>query len=93
MADYSLINHVVSVRLRLQGVGTLESQLEGIDNTPVQLLPDVTLALTPGKPVSLLSNIKSTALRYYAHQDAIDEYFTIRNITFFNKPTATGYPQ
>lgn len=92
-AGYNLINHVVAVRMRVQGSGTFISRLAALADDPEQDLADTTLQATPNRPVNKLANIQSTRIQFHGQTEEIDEYFVIKNLTFFVKPLATGYPQ
>jgi hypothetical protein len=92
-SGYDLQQHVVSVRLRIQGTGTFYSNLSGLEGSPTQDLVDITLQAAPSRPVSLLSNIQSTRIQFYGRMTAIDEHFRLKNLTFYARPVASGYPQ
>lgn len=90
---YNLEQHIVSVRLRISGSGEFQSKLLALEGNPEQEMVAVTMQSAPNRPVSLLANIRSMRVQYYGYIENIDEHFYIKNITFFTKPIATGYPQ
>ena len=92
-SGYGSVNHVVSVRLRLQGTGTFISRLAALEDDPEQNLADTTMSLTANRPVSLLANIASTRIQFHGSTEEIDEYFVVKSLIFYVKPTATGYLQ
>lgn len=91
---YDYEQHVVSVRIRLQGSGTFHGRLAGLEDNPEQDLAETTMSATANRPVSLLSNIRSMRVQFHGYiEDELNEYFVIKNITFYTKPITTGYPQ
>lgn len=92
-SGYDSINHIVAVKLRLMGTGTFYSRLAALEDDPEQDLADTTLATNPPRPVNILANIQSTRIQFHGYIDAIDEHFIIKNISFYTKPVASGYPQ
>ena len=93
MAAGNYLYHCVAVRYRVTGTGTFHSTLYSLDDINTQALTDVTLAATTEKYPNLLTNLIEQRMNLEFYVDAIDEQFTLRQIQFFLKPVATGYPQ
>ncbi len=92
-SGYDYLNHIVAVRMRVRGSGTFLSRLAALADDPEQELADTTLQNNPNRPVNVLANISAPRMQFHGQTEEIDEYFVIKNITFFVKPIATGYPQ
>ena len=92
-SGYESINHVVAIRMRIVGTGTFYSRLAALEDNPEQDLADTTLSATSSRPVNLLANIQSTRIQFHGRMNAADEHFTLKNLTFYTKPIASGYPQ
>jgi hypothetical protein len=92
-SGYDFQQHIVSVRMRISGSGEFLSTLLALEGDPEQVLTDVTLQSTPNRPVSLLANMTAMRVQFYGRMEAIDENFTLKNLTFYTKPVASGYPQ
>jgi hypothetical protein len=90
---YAVEQHLVSIRLRMQGSGEFHARLAALEDDPEQDLVDSTLAVGANRPVSLLSNIRAMRIQFHGSIDGIDEHFEIKNILFYAKPIASGYPQ
>lgn len=92
-SGYGFINHVVAVRLRVQGSGNFLSRLAALEDDPEQDLASTTLQSNASRPVNKLANITATRVQFHGQTEEIDEYFVIKSITFYVKPIASGYPQ
>lgn len=86
------ILHVVAVRLRVTGSGSLQYFLRSLDNTrSIQLTSHVMAATTNIEPTTL-ANFNEQRVQLELKTTLIDETFLISRIIIFVKPVATGYP-
>lgn len=92
-SGYEYTNHIVAVRMRLQGAGAFISTLDALENDPSQDLADATMSTTANRPVNLLANINAPRVQFHGRIQEIDEHFTLKNLVFYVKPIASGYPQ
>ncbi len=93
MAAGNYLYHCVSVRYRVTGTGTFHSSLFSLDDVNTQPLTDITLSQTTERYPNLISNFIEQRMNLEFYVDAIDEQFILRQIQFYIKPVATGYPQ
>ncbi len=93
MGNQNYIHHCVAVRYRINGDGDFQSGLSDLDDVTVQDLVTAELEIVTNKPVNQLANFKANRMRLTFYVENIDEYFVLRQITFYTKPISTGYPQ
>lgn len=86
-------HHVVGVRLRCTGSGTLKLSLSDLDDVQTQSLADLTLSATTRFEPTRLANFQSQRIRLTGKVIEKDEYFEIQRIIIFAKPVAVEYPQ
>lgn len=93
MAAGNYLYHCVAVRYRVTGAGAFQSELSSLDDVNSQSLTSVTLATTTERYPNLLANFieQRMKLEFYVNGTGTD--FVLRQIQFFIKPVATGYPQ
>lgn len=85
-------HHVVAVRLRVKGSGSLQLSLQDLDNVrTVTIFPITMQALTRIEPLRQ-TNFQSQRIRLTGTTTAIDENFSINRIVIFAKPVAMDYP-
>lgn len=87
------INHFNAVRLRINGTGTLLSQLNSLDEVYQVPMPNLTLQNTTNRYPNLLCNVTQPRIQYEMWTDEIDEVFKLKQIIIYSKPVRTGYPQ
>ncbi len=83
--------HVVGVKMRVVGNGTLDMSLEGIGPTVGNMVGFTLAATNPIEPTRLV-NFQSQRTKFRASVDQVDEYFTISRIIIFVKPVSIEYP-
>jgi hypothetical protein len=93
MAAGNFLHHCVAVRYRVTGSGQFHSNLEGLDTVNGQLISPITLIGNSERYPNQLTNFIEQRMRVEFYVDAIDEYFTLRQISLYIKPVASGYPQ
>lgn len=86
------INHITSVRMRLNGTGSLQMSLSGLDDIRSYTMLPLTMSLTPGLEPTRLANFRSQRTRFNITTTVINDYFRISRIVIFTKPSATSYP-
>lgn len=85
-------HHVVSVKLRVIGVGDMDLALADLDDIQVQTLVPITMAVTTRFEPLRLANFQSQRIRLVGQVTEINEYFKIQRILMFAKPVAQEYP-
>lgn len=86
------IHHITGVRMRLNGTGSLQMSLNGLDDVHSYTMLPLTMSLTPGLEPTRLANFRSQRTRFKITTTEIDEYFKISRIVVFIKASATSYP-
>lgn len=86
------IQHYNAVRMRLTGSGSLQMQLQSLDDVDVQDLVPFTMAATTQREPTRLANFKSQAARLEIKTTQIDETFRISKIIIFAKPVESEFP-
>jgi len=85
-------HHVVSVRLRVIGVGNLKLSLTDLDDIQTQNLVDVPMAVATRIEPLRLANFQSQRIRLVGKTTELGEHFKIQRILIFAKPVAQEYP-
>jgi len=93
MAVGTYLYHCVSVRNRVIGTGSFQMALRGLDDINTQDLTTTTLSQATERYPNLLSNFTEQRMRGEFWVDVINDEFTLKQIQFFLKPVASGYPQ
>jgi hypothetical protein len=93
MPGGNFLNHFTSVRLRINGAGSLLMQLESLDNVYNRAITPLTMAGTTERYANQLTNFTQQKSRLVIETNEIDETFFIRQIILYVKPIASGYPQ
>ena len=93
MAAGQFLYHNVAVRYRVTGTGAFQSKLIGLDPANEQAITDVTLVGTTEKYANQLTNFIQQRMQLEFWVDDLDAEFTLRQIQFYIKPIASGYPQ
>lgn len=86
------IIHVNPIRLFVKGEGNLMLTLFSLDDVASESLRDVAMLSATDKATDVLSNFKSQYAAIEGQITEISEYFIIRTITPFIKPSAASYP-
>lgn len=86
------IHHITSVTMRLNGTGSLQMSLSGLDDVRTYTMKPLTMSLTPGLEPTRLANFRSQRTRFNLTTTEINEYFRISRIIIFVKASATSYP-
>jgi hypothetical protein len=84
--------HVVAVRLRVTGSGSLLMTLVDLDNVQTDTLVPFTMAATTRIEPTRLANIQSQRIRFTLSTTVINETFHVRRIILFSKSVAVEYP-
>lgn len=86
------ITHFTAVRMRLQGGGFLDMDLNSLDDTQTQqLTPFIMVSATNIQPTRLCNFVQQRAsLRIST--DEINEWFRINRIIIYVKEHGTSYP-
>lgn len=86
------IQHVGAVRLRVDGSGSLNMTLYGINS--VDSFPMLPLAMLDPDSMepTMLTNFRSQRFMFEFGVTEINEYFEISRIVFFIKTSALNYP-
>jgi len=87
------INHIVAVRLRLNGTGNLKLFLRSNDDVFSQTLVPIVMETLTDRMPNQLANFKSQFIQIEFGTTEINEVFTLGDIIAFIKPVSTGYPQ
>lgn len=85
-------HHVVSVRLRVTGVGNLHLGLQDLDDIQTQALVDLPMQATTRFEPTRLANFQSQRIRLTGGTTEINERFRIHRIVIFAKMVAVEYP-
>jgi hypothetical protein len=85
-------HHVVGVRLRVTGSGTLDLELSDLDDVQVQTLIPLTMASSARIEPTRLANFQSQRIRLSLGTTEINETFLIKRIIIYSKPVAVEYP-
>jgi len=85
-------HHVVGVRMRVIGSGSLKLSLSDLDNVQTETLVPITMAATTRIEPFRLANFQSQRIRLIGSVTTINEYFKIQRILLFAKPVAQEYP-
>ena len=84
--------HVVGVRMRVTGVGTLNMALTDLSQVQTLNLVPFTMATSTRIEPTRLTNFQSQRTRLEGNVNVISEYFRISKIIIFAKPVAVEYP-
>ncbi len=93
MAAGNYLHHCVALRYRVSGSGSFESTLFGLEEINSQAITDVTLVENTERYPNQLTNLIEQRMKVEFGIEGIGSYFILRQITFYTKPVATGYPQ
>jgi hypothetical protein len=86
-------HHVVAVRMRVTGTGSLNFGLESLNAIKTQTLVPITMAAQTNIEPTRLANFQSQRVRWTLSNDVSDcSGFTISRIILFAKPVAAEYP-
>jgi len=85
-------HHVVSVKLRVIGSGSLQLSLSDLDDIQTETLVPITMAATTRFEPLRLANFQSQRIRLVGKTTQLGEYFKIQRILLFAKPVAQEYP-
>ena len=85
-------HHVVGVKFRVTGSGSLDLRLEDLSNVQTQDLVSLTMSTATRFEPIRLANFQSQRIRLRVGTDQINEYFNIRRVILFAKPVAVEYP-
>lgn len=88
-----LIQHTVSIRYRVYGIGNLRTTLFGYQEVTSSVLPVIPMLSTTDRLASILANYHNQKTQLQFQVTGFDETFTISKILAFTKPSAAGYPQ
>lgn len=83
-------HHVVAVRMRVNGSGSLRMRLMSLDDVRTQTLIPFTMATSTDIEPTRLANFQSQRIRLEFKTIDIDETFIIGRIIIFAKPVNVG---
>lgn len=86
------IHHITGIRMRLNGTGSLQMSLSGLDDIRTYTMKPLEMSLLPGLEPTRLSNFRSQRTRFNITTTEINEYFRISRIVIFAKTSALAYP-
>ena len=86
------ILHYGAITLRVNGSGSLRMTLKGLDGVRTKTLNTLTMASSPGKEPTVLTNFNSQRALLRIETTAIGEFFEIHRIVYWIKEVATSYP-
>lgn len=86
------LNHFASVRLRVQGNGTLTARLNSQDAARYQNLMNTSLYSAPGKDITLLSNFTAEKCFIDLQTNAADSWFSLKRLDLFAKVLWSSWP-
>ena len=85
-------HHVVGVRMRIKGSGSLDMYLTDLDDVRRYDMVPFTMAATTRIEPTRLANFQSQRIRLVGSTNIINEHFTISRIILLAKPVAMEYP-
>lgn len=86
------IQHVVAVRMRVVGVGSLQLTLSDLDDISSYTMVPITMAAVNNIEPNRLANFQSQRVRLTGQVTEVDEYFSISKIIIYAKSIAMEYP-
>lgn len=87
------IHHVNAVRMRVTGSGSLQMQLNSLDDEEIQVLIPFTMAATTRIEPTRLANFKSQRIQLEMKTTELDEVINhVHRIIIFAKPNDSSYP-
>lgn len=93
MAAGNFLYHCVAVRYRVTGAGSFYSELSSLDDVNSQTITAVTLSSATERYPNQLTNFIEQRMKLEFYVSGTNTDFLLRQIQFFIKPVATGYPQ
>ena len=84
--------HINAIRFRVQGSGSLQLRLIGLDSRLSQTLSPLTMETLPGREPQRLANFTNQRVQFELKTTEINEYFIINRIIVFAKPIWSEYP-
>jgi hypothetical protein len=84
--------HIVGVRMRVVGEGSLDLSLSDLDSVQTLNLVSLTMQPTTRIEPTRLANFQSQRTRLIGSTSEIDEWFLISRIIIFAKAVAIEYP-
>lgn len=85
-------HHVVGVRMRVTGAGSLQMSLQDLDDVQTQTLVPFTMQATTRIEPTRLANFQSQRIRLVLTTTEINEHFLIKRIIIYAKAVAVEYP-
>lgn len=85
-------HHVVGVRLRVTGAGSLQMSLSDLDDTRISPLVPIPMQATTRIEPTRLANFQSQRIRLNLVTTELNDRFRIQRIIIFAKPVAVEYP-
>lgn len=86
------IIHFGAVTMRVNGSGLMKMRWISLDDAVSQELIPFTMATSPGKEPSRLSNFVQQRARLKMYTTELDEYFQINRVVLFVKEIYSQYP-
>src|SRR6266850_2802084 len=90
--DDDNIYHYGGARIRVVGSGNIIPKLHNLDDTQIQTLATIVLALAPARYYFILANMLSQRARLELATTVKDEHIKINKINMYTKLTYTMYP-
>lgn len=85
-------HHIVGIRMRVTGAGSLQMALQDLDNIQTQILNPFVLSATTRIEPTRLANFQSQRIRLNLTTTEINETFKVQRIIIYAKPVAVEYP-
>jgi len=85
-------HHVVSIRMRVIGIGNMQLSLKDLDDIQTEVLVNIPMTLTTRIEPIRLANFQSQRIRLEGKTTELGENFKIQRILIFAKPVAVEYP-
>lgn len=87
------LTHIASVRMRVIGVGDLQTVVKTINNVRNIQLANIPMQLTNGREPAILANFTTQKIKLRIFTDQINEVLHVTRVIMFVKPIYTGRPQ
>jgi hypothetical protein len=86
------ISHFTAVRMRVNGVGSLQLKVYSMDDIRSQVLLPLTLAETTNRQPTRLCNFVEQRAAFEGKTTEIDEWFKINRLIIYSNELWTSFP-
>lgn len=87
------ILHFGAITLRINGSGLCRMTLIGLDDTRTKTLSPLTMATSPGREPTTLTNFNSQRARVRILTNEFDDYMRVNRVVIWIKERATSFPK